>query len=295
MYGLAGERRLDEWQIPWLTGYENSAPVRIGNAAADQLQLDVYGEVMDAFHQARTRGLMAPADCWALQIRLVSHIAKIWDQPDEGIWEVRGGRRHFTFSKVMAWVALERSVRDAETFNLEGPLDQWREIRDTIHKAVCEHGYSVKKRSFVQSYDSEELDASLLLMPIVGFLPVDDPRMTGTIDAIQRELTIDGLVMRYRTESGADGLAPGEGVFLACSFWLADCLYLMGRLEEAQALFEKLLSLRNDLGLMAEEYDTHLHRQVGNFPQAFSHVAIVSTAMNLSTRQTGPAEERQSN
>ena len=293
MYGLAGERRLDEWVIPWLPGYQGAAPVRVGNAAADQLQLDVYGEVMDALHHAREGGLSAAPASWTLQVNLVEHISEVWNEPDEGIWEVRGGRRQFTFSKVMAWVALDRAVRDAETFGLSGPLDHWREVRDRIHATVCEQGYSPTKQAFVQSFGSEDLDASLLMIPLVGFLPHEDPRVRGTVDAIQRELMADGFVLRYRTETGADGLPPGEGAFLACSFWLVDCLHMQGRVAEARTMFERLLSLRNDLGLLSEEYDPRAGRLVGNFPQAFSHIALISTAMNLSDVHTGPAEKRQ--
>ncbi|MFL5281623.1 MAG: glycoside hydrolase family 15 protein [Rhodopila sp.] len=293
MYGLAGERRLDEWVIPWLPGYQGAAPVRVGNAAADQLQLDVYGEVMDALHHAREGGLSAAPESWTLQVSLVEHIAEVWHEPDEGIWEVRGGRRQFTFSKVMAWVALDRAVRDAETFSLPGPLDRWREVRDRIHATVCEQGYSSTKQAFVQSFGSEDLDASLLMIPLVGFLPHEDPRVRRTIEAIQSELMADGFVLRYRTETGADGLPPGEGAFLACSFWLVDCLHMQGRVGEARMMFERLLSLRNDLGLLSEEYDPRAGRLVGNFPQAFSHIALISTAMNLSAMHTGPAEKRQ--
>jgi GH15 family glucan-1,4-alpha-glucosidase len=293
MYGLSGERRLDEWVIPWLPGYQGAAPVRVGNAAANQLQLDVYGEVMDALHQANKGGLSAASASWTLQVSLVEQIVKIWNEPDEGIWEVRGGRRQFTFSKVMAWVALDRAVTDAETCNLSGPLDHWREVRARIHATVCEMGYNQRKKCFVQSFGSDDLDASLLLIPLVGFLPHDDPRVRGTVDAIQRELMADGFVLRYRTESGADGLPPGEGAFLACSFWLADCLHMQGRVEEARAMFVRLLSLRNDLGLLSEEYDPHARRLVGNFPPAFSHIALITTALNLSELHEGPAEQRQ--
>jgi GH15 family glucan-1,4-alpha-glucosidase len=293
MYGLAGERRLNEWVIPWLPGYQGAAPVRVGNAAADQLQLDVYGEVMDALHHAREGGLSAAPASWTLQVSLVEHIAEIWHEPDEGIWEVRGGRRQFTFSKVMAWVALDRAVRDAETFNLPGPLDHWRKVRDQIHATVCEEGYSPRKQAFVQSFGSEDLDASLLMIPLVGFLPHEDPRIRSTVDAIQNELMAHGLVLRYRTETGADGLPPGEGAFLACSFWLVDCLHMQGRVAEARTMFERLLSLRNDVGLLSEEYDSRAGRLVGNFPQAFSHIALIGTAMNLSTMHTGPAKQRQ--
>jgi GH15 family glucan-1,4-alpha-glucosidase len=292
MYGLAGERRLTEWEVPWLPGYQGAAPVRIGNAASEQLQLDVYGEVMDALHHAREGGLAVADSAWSFQQRLVDHIAEIWDQPDEGIWEVRGGRRQFTFSKVMAWVALDRAVRDAEKYDLHGDLDHWRQVRDTIHATVCEQGFDHDRNAFVQSFGAKDLDASLLLVPLVGFLPQDDPRVLGTVEAIRRELTSDGFVLRYRTEGGADGLPPGEGTFLPCSFWLADCLQMQGRKEEARALFDRLLALRNDLGLLSEEYDPRAGRLVGNFPQAFSHVALIGTAMNLSSGHDGPAEVR---
>ena len=292
MYGVAGERRLDEWEVPWLAGYQGARPVRIGNAASNQLQLDVYGEINDALHHARS-GQLAPApESWTMQIALTDHLETIWDQPDESIWEVRGGRRHFTFSKAMAWVAFDRAVRDAETFKLPGPLDRWRTVRDRIHATVCEKGYNAAKRSFVQSFGSEELDASLLLLPLVGFLPHDDPRIIATVAAVERELLADGFVRRYRTEAGADGVAGREGVFLACSFWLADCMSMQGRDEEARRLFERLLALRNDVGLLSEEYDPRAGRLVGNFPQAFSHVALIGTAMNLSEGHAGPAERR---
>ncbi len=293
MYGLAGERRMDEWTIPLLPGYQGAAPVRVGNAAAQQLQLDVYGEVMDALHHSRKKGLSAAGDGWALQVNLVEHIARIWNEPDEGIWEVRGGRRQFTFSKVMAWVALDRAIKDAETYGFDGPLDEWHSVRQAIHAAVCTQGYSQAKHSFVQSFGSEDLDASLLMVPLVGFLPHDDPRVVGTVAAIQRDLMADGFVMRYRTESGADGLPPGEGAFLACSFWLADCLHKQGKTAEARAMFQRLLSLRNDLGLLSEEYDPRAKRLVGNFPQAFSHIALISTALNLSGQQESPTKQRQ--
>jgi glucoamylase len=298
MYGIAGERRLTEWEVPWLPGYLGSAPVRIGNAASGQLQLDVYGEVMDALYHAREGGLEVPRSTWDMQVVMVEHLGAIWDQPDEGIWEVRGGRRQFTFSKVMAWVAFDRAVRSIESFGLEGPLDHWRELRDYIHATVCELGFDREKNSFVQSFGEKELDASLLMLPLVGFLPPEDPRVRGTLDAIERELVVDGLVQRYHTESGKDGLPPGEGAFLACSFWLADNLVLQNRDAEASELFERLLALRNDVGLLAEEYDPRIRRQVGNFPQAFSHLALVGTAMNLrnrilAERRANPAVEEQ--
>jgi GH15 family glucan-1,4-alpha-glucosidase len=289
-YGLSGERNLTEWKVPWLPGYQGAAPVRVGNAAADQLQLDVYGELIDTVHCGRKHALAPAASAWAQQRTLVEHLEEIWEQPDDGIWEVRGGRRHFTYSKVMAWVALDRSVRDAERFKLEAPLDRWREVRDRIHKTICERGFDASRNTFTQSFGSSGLDASLLLMPVVGFLPPDDSRVRGTVAAIERELVSDGLVLRYRTETDVDGLPPGEGAFLPCSFWLADNYALQGRDAEASALFERLLSLRNDVGLLAEEYDPHAQRQVGNFPQAFSHLALIGTASNL--HDVGPAQRR---
>ena len=292
MYGLAGERRLTEWEVPWLSGYQSSRLVRIGNAAQRQFQLDVYGEIMDALHQARLGGLVTTEASWALQRAIVEHLETVWRQPDEGIWEVRGGRRHFTHSKVMAWVALDRAILSAEEFGLEGPLDRWRSVRQRIHEEVCRKGHDHDLGSFVQSYGSRDLDASLLLLPLVGFLPPCDPRVRGTVSAIQRRLLVDEtFVLRYDTENAADGLPPGEGAFLACSFWLADNLILLGRHEEAGRLFERLLALRNDVGLLAEEYDPVARRQVGNFPQAFSHIALANTARNL-TQAAKPARER---
>jgi GH15 family glucan-1,4-alpha-glucosidase len=291
MYGLAGERRLDEYEVPWLTGYESAAPVRIGNAAAGQVQLDVYGEVLDALYVARRAGLAGDGSGWALEFALVSHLETIWEQPDEGIWEVRGGRKHFTHSKVMAWVAFDRAVRSAEEFGLEAPLDRWRAVRDRIHDEVCERGFDARQNSFVQSYGSTALDASLLLVPLVGFLPAADPRVRGTLAAIERDLMRDGFVMRYDTGRGTDGLPPGEGAFLACSFWLVDNYALQKRYEDARALFVRLLALRNDVGLLAEEYDATAKRQVGNFPQAFSHLALINSARNL-TAAAGPAHKR---
>jgi GH15 family glucan-1,4-alpha-glucosidase len=290
LYGLAGERWLREWEVPWLAGYQGARPVRIGNAASTQLQLDVYGELIDALYQELHYGLARPNTSWDLQRSLIQHLTKIWDEPDESIWEVRGGSRQFTFSKVMAWVALDRGIRGAEEFGLPAPLDQWRALRQRIHDSVCRHGYDAGKQSFVQYFGSTELDASLLLLPLVGFLPASDPRMKGTVAAIQRELMWEGLVLRYRTQEHVDGLTAGEGVFLACSFWLADNLVLQGRREEARALFERLLALRNDVGLLAEEYDPRERRQLGNFPQAFSHLALINTALNLHNH--GPAHSR---
>jgi GH15 family glucan-1,4-alpha-glucosidase len=290
MYGLSGERRLAEWEVPWLPGYESSSPVRIGNAAADQLQLDVYGEVMDALHFARDGGLVAAPESWDLQRMMVEHLEAIWSQPDEGIWETRAGRVNFTYSKVMCWVALDRSVRDAEAHGLDAPLERWKALRDEIHATICREGFSTKKNSFVQSFGSQELDASLLLIPQVGFLPATDERVHGTILAIRRELMDGGFVLRYRTDRSRDGLPPGEGAFLACSFWLADCLNMIGHHKEAHEMFERLLALRNDVGLLSEEYDPGAKRLVGNFPQAFSHVSLIGTALNLTNG--GPAKRR---
>jgi GH15 family glucan-1,4-alpha-glucosidase len=291
VYGVAGERRLEEYEIPWLPGYEGSAPVRIGNGAVKQLQLDVYGEVLDAFYVARRAGLSTSEPTWALERALISHLEKIWQEPDEGIWEVRGGPRHFTHSKVMAWVAFDRAVRSIEEFGLDGPLERWREVRSAIHQEVCERGYDPKQNTFVQAFGDATLDASLLLIPIVGFLPPDDPRVQGTVAAIERTLLRDGFVLRYDTGTEVDGLPPGEGAFLACSFWLVDNYVLLGRYDEARALFERLLALRNDVGLLAEQYDPHSRRQLGNFPQAFSHLALINSAHNLSTWE-GAAHQR---
>jgi len=279
MYGIFGDRRLDEWEVPWLPGYQGAAPVRIGNAAAGQLQLDVWGEMMGALHLAREGGLEAWPSGWPMQRQALEHLETIWMQPDDGIWEMRGGRRHFTHSKVMAWLAFDRTIKDAEKYQLEAPLDRWRAVRDEIHATVCARGYSKTRGSFTQSFDDDELDASLLLIPEVGFLPIDDARVTNTIAAIERELLIDGFVQRYRTQSGADGLPAGEGVFIPCSFWLADAYVLQGRNSEAGALIDRLLALRNDVGLLSEEYDTRARRQVGNFPQAFSHMALVRSIL----------------
>ncbi len=281
MYGVAGERRLAEWEVPWLPGYENSQPVRIGNAASTQLQLDVFGEVMDALHQARAGGMSASGAAWDLQRALMRHLKSVWTCPDEGIWETRGGARHLTYSKVMAWTALDRAIKSAEGFGLDGPLTEWRALRQTIHEDVCAHGFDADMNSFVQSYGSKHMDASLLLLPSVGFLPASDPRIRGTVAAVERHLLRDGFLLRYDSGEGGDGLPAGEGTFLACSFWLADAWLMQGRRNEATALFERLLSIRNDVGLLAEEFDPRLGRQVGNFPQAFSHVALINTAYNL--------------
>jgi GH15 family glucan-1,4-alpha-glucosidase len=281
MYGVAGERQLLEWQVGWLPGYQGAAPVRIGNAAAGQVQLDVYGEMMNALHRGRENGLAVPPSAWSLQRMMIQHLAAIWHEPDEGIWEVRGGRRQFTFSKIMAWVAFDRAIKDAETYGLEAPLEDWRALRDHIHETVCREGFDPAQRSFTQSFGQPELDASLLLIATVGFLPADDPRVQGTVAAIERGLLVDGFVLRYRTETAVDGLPPGEGVFLPCSFWLVRAYLQQGRRDEALALFERLLALCNDVGLIAEEYDPGARRLVGNFPQAFTHVALVSAAFEL--------------
>ena len=284
MYGLHGERRLDEWEVPWLDGYQGAKPVRIGNAASAQVQLDVFGEVLECLHQARHHGLKPPRHAWELQRGIVEYLCTIWDKPDEGMWEVRGGAKHFTFSKVMAWVSLDRMIRDAQRYHLAGDLTKWSALREQIRGDILTKGFDQDRNTFVQSYGGRDLDASLLLIPTVGFLPADDPRMIGTVAAIERELLIDGFVQRYQTGSGVDGLAPGEGAFLACTFWLANAYSRQGRQREAEALFERMLDLRNDVGLLAEEYDPITKRQVGNFPQAFSHVALVSSALTLSAR-----------
>jgi GH15 family glucan-1,4-alpha-glucosidase len=291
MYGLGGERRLTEWEVPWLPGYEGSAPVRIGNAAVNQIQLDVYGEIVDALYHATLHGLAVVERQRAIGHLLLEHLSTIWKQPDEGIWEVRGPPQHFTHSKVMAWVAFDRAVKVLEHLGGDESIERWRQERDAIHADVCAKAFDPALGSFVQAYGSKALDASLLLLPLVGFLPPADPRLVGTVKAIERRLLVDGLVCRYDTGEVADGLPPGEGAFLACSFWLADNYILQGRVREARELFERLLALSNDVGLLAEEYDPREKRQLGNFPQAFSHVALVNTAFNL-TRSQGPAEQR---
>jgi GH15 family glucan-1,4-alpha-glucosidase len=266
--------------------------VRIGNAASEQLQLDVIGELMDALYQARTHGLPIEKPAWALQRVLLDYLERIWNVPDNGIWEIRGERRHFVHSKVMAWVAFDRAVRTVEAQGLDGPIDRWRALRDEIHQNVCEHGFDDELGSFTQSYGSKELDASLLLIPLVGFLPASDPRVRGTIDAIERGLVEEGFVLRYRTQESVDGLPPGEGVFLPCSFWLVDCLELLERHDEAHALFERLLALTNDLGLISEEYDPVAKRLLGNFPQAFTHLALVNSAFNIVPHLPSPMTRR---
>jgi GH15 family glucan-1,4-alpha-glucosidase len=282
MYGPSGERRLTELELDWLPGYEGSRPVRIGNAAASQVQLDVYGEVMDTLHQAASAGVAPDPTAWALQRTIVEHIEARWQEPDEGMWEVRSGRRHFTHSKVMAWVAIDRAVLAVERFGLDGPLSRWRRLRTWMHDEICQRAVDPRRGCFVRAYGSSELDASLLLLPIVGFLPPRDRRVLCTLKAVEEELCYEGWIRRYRTsDEGADGLAGGEGAFLACNFWLVDNLVLVGRRDEAQRLFERLLGLRNDLGLLSEQYDPSCARLVGNFPQAFSHVGLINSALNL--------------
>jgi GH15 family glucan-1,4-alpha-glucosidase len=291
MYGIAGERRLTEWEVPWLKGYEGSVPVRIGNAAHDQVQLDVQGEVIDTFYQGLRAGLDPDPDGWRAQCMSLRHLSRTWREPDRGIWESRGEPRHYTYSKVMAWVAFDRGIRCIEEFGFEGPRDRWREIRDEIHADVCAKGFDESVGSFMQSYGSKYLDGSLLLIASSGFIDPCDPRMVGTVAAIEKRLVVDGLVMRHDPAERETGLDLGEGAFIACSFWLADAYVLQGRREDARRLYDHLLSLRNDVGLLAEEYDTARRRQVGNFPQAFSHIALINTAQNLS-RLDKPAVQR---
>ncbi|HUK58085.1 MAG TPA: glycoside hydrolase family 15 protein [Stellaceae bacterium] len=292
MYGIRGERRLPEFELPWLQGYEGSRPVRVGNAAHEQLQLDVYGEVMDALHIARASERLPPDEVgWALQRALLDHLETIWRAPDEGIWEVRNGRRQFTYSKVMAWVAFDRAVQAVEASGLDGPAERWRRVRDEIHDEVLRSGFNPTLGSFAQYYGSDHLDASLLLIPLVGFLPPEDPRVAGTVAAIEQHLMYEGMVMRYDTERNPDGLPAGEGVFIACSLWLADNYILLGRRAEGRAMFDRIAGLANDVGLLSEEYDLQRRRLLGNFPQAFSHIALVNTAHNLGVHDK-PAEQR---
>jgi GH15 family glucan-1,4-alpha-glucosidase len=293
MYGVAGERRLEEREMPWLPGYEASRPVRIGNAAVCQRQLDVYGELMDVLYHGRCAGLPGEGDAWQVQRACMDWLETHWREPDEGMWEFRTARKQFTFSKVMVWAAFDRALKTAERFGAEGPVARWRALRDEVHADVSRHGFDASRNAFVQAYGSDVLDASALLIPIVGFLPPDDPRVLSTIEAIQRELVVDGFVRRYPTQGAqnVDGLPGSEGAFIACSYWLVDALALAGRFDEATALFERLLAVRNPLGLLAEEYDTRHGRLVGNFPQAFSHIALVNSARNLTMRH-GPAAQR---
>jgi GH15 family glucan-1,4-alpha-glucosidase len=283
MYGLSGERRLDEYELDWLPGYEGSAPVRVGNAASGQLQLDVYGELSDVLYRARELGMPPATHAWAVQMKILEWLEAHWKDPDDGLWEVRGPRRHFVHSKVMAWVAIDRMVRSIEEHQLEGPVDRLKKLREEIHAEVCDKGYDAERNTFTQYYGSKQLDAALLLIPQVGFLPPSDPRVVGTVEAVQQELLHGGFVMRYiPDDDAADGLPPGEGAFLACSFWLVNDLAMIGRTKEAEELFERLLALRNDLGLFSEEYDPVHKRLIGNFPQAFTHLALISSAKALS-------------
>jgi GH15 family glucan-1,4-alpha-glucosidase len=290
MYGVAGERRLTELILKWLPGYQGIGPVRIGNAAHGQFQLDVYGEVMDTLHLARQGGLKPGDDGWRVQQALLGFVESAWREPDEGIWEMRGGRRQFTHSKVMAWVAFDRAARDLERFRLPGPLEKWKAVRDAIHEDVCRHGFDPELNSFVQSYGSKALDASLLMLPAVGFLPPDDPRVLGTVSAIERRLLRDGFLYRYEHDENVDGLPRGEGVFLLCTFWLADTYAMLGRWDEARAIYERLLAVRNDVGLLSEQYDPSRGRLLGNFPQAFSHVGLVNTAGTFTRRRKPRAQ-----
>ncbi len=292
LYGLSGERRIAEWDVPWLPGYENSQPVRIGNAASTQLQLDVIGEMMDALQLARREGLKPDENAWQLQLKLLEFLETVWQKPDEGIWEIRGQPRHFTHSKVMAWVAFDRAIKAVEQCGLDGPVDRWRKLRAAIHEEVCTQGFDRGRNSFVQFYGADHPDAALLMIPLVGFLPANDPRMLGTVKLIEDSLRLDGLVRRYPSRTDIDGLPQGEGAFLACSFWYVDNLALQGRTDEARRYFEGLVQLANDVGLLSEEYDAEARRLVGNFPQAFSHVALVNSACNLS-QPVGPATARQ--
>jgi GH15 family glucan-1,4-alpha-glucosidase len=291
MYGLSGERRLNESTLDWLPGYEKSLPVRVGNGAYDQLQIDVYGELMDALHVGRKFQLDPSQDAWRFQKTLLKNLQKRWSRPDKGLWEIRSGARHFTHSKLMAWVAYDRGVKAVEDYGLSGPVDDWRRTRDRIRDEILENGWSERRKSFVQTYGSDALDASLLMIPLVGFLPPEDPRVIATVEAVQQDLMEDGLLLRYRHERSDDGLEGREGTFLVCSFWLCDALCMIGRHDEGQDLFERLLSLRNDIGLLAEEYDPRTKRQLGNFPQAFSHIGIVNTRNNLLSAR-GPAAQR---
>ena len=293
MYGVGGERRLTELELPWLQGYDGSAPVRIGNAASEQLQLDVYGEVLDALYQAQTHGLGREPHAWPLGKAMLEYLERIWHEPDDGIWEIRGERQHFVHSKVMVWVAFDRAVRTVEEHDLDGPVDRWRSVRDEVHADVCSKGFDKKLGSFVQAYGSKHLDASLLMLPLVGFLPASDARIVGTVEAVERELLQDGFVLRYRTHTNdVDGLPAGEGVFLPCSFWLVDCYELLGRHDEANTLFRRLVGLANDVGLLTEEYDPVAKRLLGNFPQAFTHLALVNSAFNVIPHLPSPMRRR---
>ena len=296
LYGVAGERHVPEFELPWLAGYEGSSPVRIGNGAVDQLQLDVYGEVMDTLWLARPYGLDPDEDAWRMQRSLMEWLEGNWHQPDEGLWEVRGPRQHFTHSKVLAWVAADRAARTVAHSGYDGPLDRYRALAEEIHADVCAKGYDADRQTFTQSYGSRALDAALLLIPQLGFLPPEDERVRGTLRAVMAELATDGMVRRYDTDDTDDGLPGDEGAFLACSFWLADALVLDGQVDAGRQRFERLLALRNDVGLLAEEYDVAAERQLGNVPQAYSHLALVNTALNLADvpapGEASPAEQR---
>jgi GH15 family glucan-1,4-alpha-glucosidase len=292
MYGIGGERRLPEHEIDWLCGYEGSRPVRIGNGAHTQTQIDIYGELMDGLYTARRHGLQPDDDTWHIQLELLKYLEDHWRDKGSGIWEMRGPPRDFTYGKVMAWVAFDRAVKAIENFGLEGDAAHWRALRKTVHDEVCEKGFNSQRNAFVLYYGGDTLDAALLLMPLVGFLPPDDPRIEGTVEAIQKNLMSDGFVMRYSPAEAGDGVAGSEGAFIICSFWLADNLALMGREDEARELFDRLLAIRNDVGLLAEEYDPRQKRLLGNFPQAFSHIGLINTAYNLSLEETGPAKRR---
>jgi GH15 family glucan-1,4-alpha-glucosidase len=287
LYGVDGTRRVGEEEVPWLRGYEGARPVRVGNAASKQRQLDVYGEIMDAMYQCHKLGLPPDPHAWNVRRKLLEFLETCWDRPDHGIWEVRGPSRQFTHSKIMAWVAFDRGVKRIEELGGEGPLERWRALRARVHEEICRCGFDAELGAFVQYYGSKELDASLLMMPLVGFLPASDPRVRGTVRAIEENLMDDGLVRRYRSRSEVDGLPEGEGVFLPCTFWLADNLAMAGRLSDARRLFDRLLDLRNDVGLLSEEYDVRAGRLVGNFPQAFSHVSLVNTARHLTLAEAG--------
>ncbi len=291
MYGIAGEQRLPEYELTRLSGYEQSKPVRVGNAAADQLQIDIYGELLDALYQARKRGLATDDADWMVQCELLKHLETLWLEPDEGIWEVRGPPQHFVYSKIMAWVAFDRAIKTVEEFGLKGPLERWKKIRQTIHDDVCEKGWNEEVGAFTQAYGSVAMDASVLLMPLTGFLPPTDTRVGRTVEVVRQRLMVDGFVRRYDTDTKSDGLKGSEGVFLACSFWFVDNLVMLGRREEATAMYERLIALSTDLGLLSEEYDTKAKRLVGNFPQAFSHIALINSAYNLS-KANPPAEQR---
>jgi GH15 family glucan-1,4-alpha-glucosidase len=283
MYGILGQRRLIEWEAGWLPGYEGARPVRIGNAAHAQLQLDVYGELLDVFHQSRMAKLKLDDGSWAMECQFLKHLANIWDQPDSGIWEIRGDGKHYVSSKVMTWVAFDRAIKSAEHFGFKAPLDQWKTLRETIHRDVCMKGFDKKQNAFVESYGADVLDASILLLPSVGFLPPSDPRVEGTIAAVEKYLMRDGFVLRHDPRRVSDEKEPIEGAFLACTLWLADAYVLAGQIDKADRLFDHVVAIANDLGLLAEEYDTEAGRQTGNFPQALTHIALINTAHNLST------------